>query len=161
MGNHGDLSSGVLYERLLPYYDHSMQSFAKRIDRSQRVTQSVHSQQGIAKLTLLVFVPLVIASIYAANVILPFYYNFFELKNQMQSLIEVASVHTDEELLKKLETHMKWMEIPASIDDVTLQRFGDSMRISLKYEETFWFTWDGTDYEIHTFEFDAVAESGF
>jgi hypothetical protein len=118
-------------------------------------------QTGIARLTLLIFVPIVLATIYTANQVAPFYYNYFELRNQMRSLIEVASVHTDEELLKKLEKHMKWMEIPASVEDVRMRRFSDSMEISLEYEETFWFTWDGEDYEIYTFEFSAIEEGNF
>lgn len=119
------------------------------------------SERGIAKLTLIVFVPLIFVVLYAAYYITPFYYNYFELQNQMESLVRVASVYTDEELRRKLATQMKALEIPASVDDVRIDRFGNTMRISLQYEETFWIEWQGEEYEVHTFDFDATIERDF
>lgn len=116
---------------------------------------------GISRLTILVFLPIVAALIYTANAVAPFYYNYFELQNQMHSLIRVAAVHTDAELLKKLETHIKWLEMPIAIEDVVIQRYANSMRMSVQYQETFWFTWQDTDYEIYTFNFDATVEDDF
>jgi len=116
---------------------------------------------GVSKLTVLVFAPLISVAIYSAYHITPFYYNYFELVNQMESLVKVAGVHTDEELKKKLSYHMKKLGIPGTIDQVKFDRFGDRMHIRLSYEETFWVTWQGVDYDIHTFKFDADAEGNY
>jgi hypothetical protein len=118
-------------------------------------------EHGIARLTLAVFLPLLFVGLYAAYHITPFYYNYFELQNQMDSLVRVAGVYTDEELRRKLATQMKVLEINASIDDVRIERFGNTMRMSLQYEETFWIEWKGEEYEVHTFDFDATVERDF
>jgi hypothetical protein len=118
-------------------------------------------ERGLSNLTLLIFVPLALALGFIAYEVTPFYYNFFELENQMHSLIKVAEVHTDEELRRKLKTHMKRMDLPIGAEDVEMRRFGNSMKMWVSYEETLFFTWSGEDHELYTFEFDAVAEDDF
>ena len=53
---------------------------------------------------------------------------------------------------------MKKMEMPAEIDDVRIERSGKTMRISLEYDEVFYVTWQGEEYDLHTFHFHAYAE---
>lgn len=119
------------------------------------------NQSGISKLALLIFVPLIGATLYSGYRIIPFYYDYYELINQMESLARVASVNTDQELRQKLKAHLKRTNLPITIDDITLERFGDSIRMSTNYEEVFDITWQDKEYTIHTFEFDVLVEERF
>lgn len=119
------------------------------------------NNRGIGKLTLLVFGLLLAAIVYSAYRILPFYYYYFELVNHMEQVIKVASTETDQELRKKIVYHMKKMQIPASPEELKIVRDGNHMLISLKYEEIFYLTFRGKDYDIYKFKFDARAEGDF
>lgn len=116
------------------------------------------SQHGAGKLTLFVFGAIIAAVLYTAYHVLPFYYYYYELKNHMAEAIRVASVYTDEELRKKIAYQIKWMEIPADPAELEIVRMGGTMRISLSYDEVFYARWMGTDYELHTFHFEAEEE---
>jgi dihydroorotase len=118
-------------------------------------------ERGVGYLTLAVFGTLIAAGIFCAYHIFPFYYYYFELQNQMDSLVRVASVHTDKELRDKLRAHLKRMEIPATIDDVKIRRFGSSISMTLEYEEDFYVEFRGQEYDIHTFQFRAHAEGEY
>lgn len=119
------------------------------------------SAHGVGKLTLLVFGTIVGAGIYAAYHILPFYYCYFEITNQFEQAIKVASTYTDKEIRDKLVYHIKKLELPVEPDDLKIEREAGRMRISLPYEEVFFITWQGKDYDIHTFQFHAYAEGAF
>ncbi len=113
---------------------------------------------GAGKLTLLVFGVLIAAGTFVAYHVMPFYYYYFELEQQMQQLTRVANIYSDKELRDKLATHMKRMEIPASVDEVKIERTGDYVRIGLQYQEVFSVYWKGTTYDLYTFDFNAYAE---
>lgn len=98
------------------------------------------------------------AVLYTGYHVLPFYYYYYELKNHMFEAIRVASIYTDDELRQKLVYQIKWMEIPADPQELVIERSDGYMRISLSYDEVFYFTWQGKDYEIYTFHFDAEEE---
>ena len=118
-------------------------------------------EKGIGKLTFSVFAAIIAALLYSAYHILPFYYYYFELVNQMEQVIKVASTETDQEIRKKLLYHIKKMQIPVSPDELRIMRDGKRMSIGLKYEEIFYIPFRGKDYDIHTFKFDAHAEGEF
>ena len=123
-----------------------------------RVRSLRASEKGIGKYTLIVFGALLGAGLFAAYHILPFYYYYFELQEHMQQLIRVANVYNDKELREKLRTHLKRMDIPASIDEVKIERMGNHVSMSLAYQEVFYLTWEGKEYEIYVFDFHAFAE---
>ena len=116
---------------------------------------------GISKITLLVFGILVSAVVYCAYNILPFYYYYYELINQFQSVVKVASTEDDAEIRRRLMYHIKKMELPMAPEDLIIEREDGEMRIRLQYEETFFITWQGKDYEVYTFPFDAHYEGRF
>ena len=132
--------------------------FSKRL---AQILKGDSAEAGIGKLTLLVFGSIVAAAVYAAYNILPFYYYFYELQNQMEQLIKVASTETDREIRQKLWAHVKYMQIPAQPENLRIEREGNTMRISLPYDEVFYLTWRGKDYTLYTFNFDAYAEGQF
>ena len=119
------------------------------------------AELGIGRLTLLVFGLIVAAGLYCAFQIFPFYYYYWELENQMSAAIRVASTETDYELRTKLLDHIRRTEIPAKKEDLKIIREAHHMRIELKYQEVFYITWQGKDYDIKVFPFHARAEGDF
>lgn len=121
----------------------------------------VFSQSGIGKLTLLVFGALAAAVVYAGYHILPFYYCYYEISNQFEQIIRVASTEKDDEIRRRLMYHIKKLELPVEPGDLKIERDGRRMRISLPYQEVFYVSWGGKDYDIHTFDFHAYAEGEY
>ncbi len=119
------------------------------------------SEKGVGKLTLLVFGLLIGAVLYCSYHIMPFYYYYYELQNQMASLIKVASTNTDVEIRRKLGQHMRRMDIPAEVEDVRIERFGEKMTISLEYDEIFEVRYHSEVYYTKVFHFVARAEGQF
>jgi hypothetical protein len=115
-------------------------------------------QEGLSKITVLVFLPLLVLSIYCSYHIIPFYYDYYELQNQMDSLVRVSSMNTDQEIRDKLAAHLKRTNLPVTIEDFKFERYGESMRISVSYDEIFFISFQGEDIELYTFHFDAIAE---
>lgn len=111
------------------------------------------SQKALGKLTLLVFGTLAFVLLYSAYHIMPFYYYYYELQNQFESHAKAAVIYTDKELRQKLLYQIKRMEIPASPQDLKIQRVGNKITISMPYSEVFYVSWGGKDYDIHTFHF--------
>ncbi|MBX7145485.1 MAG: hypothetical protein K1X79_13630 [Oligoflexia bacterium] len=124
-------------------------------------TKFVQRQSGLGRLTLLVFGTIIAVVVYCGYCILPFYYCYFEITNQMEQVIKVASTYTDKEIREKLLYHIKKLELPVEPDDLRIERDAGTMRISLPYREIFYVTWKGKDYDIHTFEFHAYAEGHY
>ena len=118
-------------------------------------------EKGVGYITLFVFGLLFVAAFYSASKILPFYYYYYDLQNQMESLIRVASDNTDQQIRKKLMYFIKKYDIPARDQDLQISRGSNMMKIQLRYKEVFYATWQGKDYDIHTFEFLAQAEGKF
>lgn len=132
-------------------------SFTNSVKR----TAFFRRERGIGKLTLLVFGTIVVALVFSANQILPFYYYFYELQNQMESVIRVAGTETDQEIRKKLMYHIKKMEIPADPEALKIERHGRKMIITLPYQEVFYLTYKGKTYDLYVFKFNAHAEGPF
>jgi len=124
-----------------------------------RITRQ--GEHGIGKLTLLVFGTLIAVAAFTAYNVLPFYYYYYDLKNQFSQVITVASVESDEEIRKKLMYFIKKYQIPCEPEDLKVERSDGTMRISLKYREVFYVTWQGKDYTVHEFDFDATVEEAF
>ncbi|RMG45535.1 MAG: DUF4845 domain-containing protein [Candidatus Dadabacteria bacterium] len=117
-----------------------------------------YKDQGASKLTVLVFAAIFGVAFYCAYHIIPFYYYFYELQNQFESAVKVASTYTDKEIRRKLMYHIKKMQLPVEPDDLEIIRQDGKIKISLEYEEVFYITFRGKDYDIWTFPFHAYAE---
>ncbi len=118
-------------------------------------------QRGASTLTTVVFGALLAVVVFVAYNVLPFYYYYFDLKNQFQQVIRVASVDTDEEIRRKIMVFIKQYGVPIDPEDLRIERYDDTMKISLKYTEIFYVTFRGKEYTIHKFNFDATTEGKF
>ena len=120
-----------------------------------------HSQRGIGRITLIFFGTLTTVAVFCGYQILPFYYYHYELLNQLESLTRVAGVETDQSIRKKLDYHLKKMQIPADISDVRINREGNTIHISLMYKEIFYIKYRGKVYDLYVFPFHAEAVGSF
>jgi len=129
----------------------------------RQVLQKVQNScsRGASTITTVVFGAIAIVILYSAYHILPFYYYYFEVVNQMESVIRVASTNTDQEIRRKLDYHIKKMGIPAAPDDLRITRQANYMTIRLPYTETFVVRFGDKKYTIYTFDFIAEAEGAF
>jgi len=117
--------------------------------------------RGASAITTIVFGAITIVVVYSAYHILPFYYYYFEVVNQMESVIRVASTNTDQEIRRKLDYHIRKMGIPAKPEDLRISRQGNHMQIRLPYREVFAVNFGDKEHVIHVFDFVAEAEGQF
>jgi hypothetical protein len=113
--------------------------------------------RGAGLLTWIVFGTVIAAGAFAAYQILPFYYYYYELRNHFEQVIKVASLETDAEIRKKLMYHIKKYQIPCEPEDLKIERSDDTMTVSLAYDEVFYIRFNGKEYTLHTFHFDATV----
>lgn len=119
-------------------------------------------EKGIGKFTLLFFGTLIAVVGFCAYHILPFYYYYYEIQSHMQQAIKIASTETDQEIKKRLMYYIKKFQMPIdSADSLKIERLDRYMKIGLEYNEVFYITYKGKDYDIHTFHFNAYAEGPF
>ncbi|MBX7136739.1 MAG: DUF4845 domain-containing protein [Oligoflexia bacterium] len=116
------------------------------------------SQKGAGKLTTLVFAIILGAALFSGYKILPFYYRYFELQNQMEQVIRIASTLTDAEVREKLWYHIQHNDIPVEPEDLKINRENSILTVSLEWDEIFFITFRGKDYDLHTFHFATRAE---
>ena len=119
------------------------------------------SELGASWLTISVFLVIIGSIVFCAYKIIPFYYYYFEMQNQMEQIIQIAGTETDQEIRKKLEYHMKSLQLPVKPDALKIAREGKTIKVSLHYTEVFYIHFNGKDYDLHEFKFHAFASGPF
>ncbi len=84
---------------------------------------------------------------------MPFFYYYYEFKNHVDSTCKVAREYTDGEIRFKLTQRIKELGIPAAPEALVINRFENSIRVVLNYQEEFYIRFKGKDHIIHTFPF--------
>lgn len=121
-------------------------------------SRGMSAERGVGKLTLFVFAVLAGIVIYGITQVGPIFYSYLELQNQMQQAARVASVKNDEELRKLIAPHIRDLQIPATIEDLVIERFEDYIYIGMSYSETLTIPIGEKDIQIYTFQFNPYAE---
>ena len=119
------------------------------------------SQSGLSKLTVIIFSTLIGVVVYCTYEILPFYYYYYELENQVVSITRVASTIPDKEIRRRLMYHIKKMGIPLEPEEIHIARQNNRIQISFEYSEVFSIEWDGEEKEIHTFDFQIYVDENY
>ncbi len=117
------------------------------------------NNKGYSKFTNFILTIAISLLLFVIYNITPFYYYYFELKNQMVALTKVANVNTDLEIREKLFEYVKNLKIPASKDDIVVSRTEKEITISLKYQEIFYITVGKKDYDLYVFNFLANVQN--
>ena len=120
-----------------------------------------NGESGASRLTLLVFGTILGTLIYSGYCVIPFFYDYFELQNQMTSLVAVSDTLNDDQLRRRIGAVIKEFEIPADPKDIKIDRGDHHIRLSLEYDEVFYISFRDKDYDLHVFHFQAVGEGPF
>ena len=91
--------------------------------------------------------------------IIPLYYYYFEIQNQMITLSKDAAIKTDLEIKEKLHEQIKYLQIPATKDDIAIQRSGAKIKITIKYKEVIYFTINNKDYDLFVLNFSPTVKN--
>ena len=91
--------------------------------------------------------------------IIPLYYYYFDIKNQMITLSKDAAIKTDLEIKEKLHEQIKYLQIPATKDDIAIQRSGAKIKITIKYKEVIYFTINNKDYDLFVLNFSPTVKN--
>ena len=117
------------------------------------------NDKGYTRPVNMILVCLAFIAVFILYKVIPFYYYYFEIKNQMIALSKLASMQTDIEIKEKLYEQIKYLKIPATKDDIDIQRTSHKIKITLKYNEIFYITINNKDYDLYVFNFLAKAEN--
>jgi hypothetical protein len=102
-----------------------------------------------------------LAAGYAVYVVVPFYYYYFDLKNQMQRAVSVAAVETDEEIRRSLMAVVKRHGISCGDRDLQVSRQNDTIEMSLSYSEGVKVSMFGREATLWTLNFDASTRGRY
>ena len=121
-------------------------------------SRSAPRQRGLGALGNVVLLTFLSLFIYSAYRVLPFYYYYFELRNQMAAITANATGVGDVEIRKRVAKVVEELGIPAAGDEVVIERLPNAVRVKLTYEELFYVEFFGRSYDIWRFPFIAEAE---
>lgn len=121
------------------------------------------SSTGFSKLGLLFFILIVVSVVYSGSQIIPFFYDYYEIKGLMEGQADKASVHTDHQIKVAIRKKIQKLGIPIDIQDLDdhleVARLSGKIVLDLKYQEVFYVTlWDGTDKDLYVFDFNPHVE---
>ena len=77
----------------------------------------------------------------------------------MITLSKDAAIKTDLEIKEKLHEQIKYLQIPATKDDVAIQRSGAKIKITIKYKEVIYFTINNKDYDLFVLNFSPTVKN--
>ena len=121
----------------------------------------MNSERGASTLTKIVFGAIFIALFYTGYCVIPFFYYYFEFQNQITAIVPVSDTLTDAQIRARLGKIIKDLGIPAEPGDLKIDRRDHFIKLSLKYQEVFFFSFQGKDYDFYTFHFTAEADGPF
>jgi hypothetical protein len=115
--------------------------------------------RGVSKLTFLIFGTIVFVAVYSSFKIGAFYYGFYDLKAEMESMIKVAPEISLRDVHQRLMVKVNDNQLPLTLDDFKISKADRFLSIEVKYVEVFYIElWDKT-YDIYSFPFHAFVET--
>lgn len=120
-----------------------------------------HHERAASGLTTVVFGLIFLAVFYCAYTIIPFFYYYMELQNQMDAAARVAGEYKDKELRQRLWYEIKKMDLPVDPEDLKIERLDGRMKISMDYVEVFSITIGEKEVTLWEFPFHASADRKF
>lgn len=153
--------SGILRsvgERIEAMHMRNCNGSRDRLLRSIFSRQRMDRVRGVGRLTALVFCLIVFVVGFVGYNVVPFYYYYFELTNQLHALVAIGDRTNDATLRKRVMEIIKELEVPAEERDIQIDRRDGSLTITVPYSEVFYVTLSGKDYDLHRFSFRASAQ---
>lgn len=111
------------------------------------------TQKGASKTAIVFLLAVIGLFVHVGFRLCPIYYSYFELHNQMSSLIRVADELKDSEIRRRIEEQLKSLKIPADISDVRIERRAQTMLLSLDYVEILTLGFGDYKFDVWKFNF--------
>ncbi len=128
-----------------------------KINNSKKYSKK---EAGFLSFGPLLFILLVLVTVFSSFKIIPFYYSYYELQNLFQAQAEVATISKDSEIIDIIDRAMKKLEVPADVKDLRIRRESGKIIIELSYSEVFFIDFgEGYDYDIWEFDFKPRGEA--
>jgi hypothetical protein len=91
--------------------------------------------------------------------VVPWYYYYFNLRNQMATIIKNGAIESDEELKVKLAAMVAEVGIKSRSRDFVIERSSDAIRARLRYTERCAVSLMGRRIELFSMDFNLSANS--
>lgn len=92
---------------------------------------------------------------FAAFQIVPFYYYYFEIRNQMAALIHSAGTLTDGEIRHRLSGAIERLGLPVKAEDLRIERNQQRISLTFRYHEVLFIGIWGRDVALMQIPFEA------
>jgi hypothetical protein len=92
--------------------------------------------------------------------VVPFYYYYFDIKNNCAQVLRNAAVRSDEELRRKWLEVIRGHGIEKDARDIGIQRIGGRVKMWLNYQEPLDVSLLGRSFTFYSFDFTPSAEVG-
>lgn len=122
----------------------------------------VPDQRGVSNLGVLLLALIIGSFVYVGAQVFPYYYGYWELQAQFESMVEKAAIKKDSEIFDYLVDQMRVNGVNAERTDLKVKRQGKRISIDLEYTETLTLRLgDYWEKDVHVFEFNPYAEGEF
>ncbi len=116
-------------------------------------------EKGASNLSYMLTILVLLAGIFSASQILPFYYSYYELLGEMEAKAVNGREVSDQQIIEGVNNVIRKNNLPADIDSLKINRLDDKIIISLDYEEVFFVDFgSGYDYDLWVFKFSPRVE---
>jgi len=116
-------------------------------------------EKGATNLSYMLTILVVLAGVFSASQILPFYYSYYELLGGRDANAVNGREIRDQQIIEGVNRVIRKNNIPADIELLKINRLEDKIIISLDYEEVFYVDFgSGYDYDIWVFKFSPRVE---
>ena len=123
------------------------------------ISKKLRSVAGLSRLGVLIFVLLIVCTVFVCYQVFPFYYYYWEIEGLMQSQAVKAYDFSDVEIRKNIMERVRKLEIPLDDDDdLQINRFDGKIVIDMQYDEVLFLDWGDKTYDIHVFHFNPHVE---
>ena len=117
------------------------------------------SETGLGKFGTIVVLLLFAFGAYAGNKIFPFFYSYWELQGIFDAQAAKASEFSDQKIRDNIMKVVRETGIPLeNPEEIKINRTDQQIIIDLSYQEVFFFSFQGKDYDLWVFTFEPHAE---
>ena len=92
--------------------------------------------------------------------VVPFYYYYFDIKNNCAQVLRNAAVRSDEELRREWLEVIRGHGIEKDARDIGIQRIGGRVKMWLNYQEPLDVALFGRSFTLYSFDFTPSADVG-
>ncbi|HMO02727.1 MAG TPA: hypothetical protein PKD37_07045 [Oligoflexia bacterium] len=113
---------------------------------------------GLGSLATFILFVVVGSCVYLGYKIIPIFYNYYELQNQMDQMVRTADVLSNNEILTRIKKIVQEYNIPVKEENITVDRSHDRIILKAAWSDDLAISWKDKEYLLQTFYFEAISE---